>query len=166
MARIAVRGWVDQDIVLYHGTLDIHVASLLAAIDVTAGTPLRDFGRGFYTTTNRTQAERWARDKAVNTPHQAAVVAITVSRNDLARLDCLFFVRGDPDALDYWSFVHHCRSTAGDHRWRSTPWYDVVAGPMSGSWKKQTVIANADQLSFHTTAAERVLNQSFKVQVP
>jgi hypothetical protein len=87
--------WTDQDIVLYHGTLGGSVASILRAVDPTVCKHLRDFGRGFYTTTNLVQAQRWANDLAIQAPGEvAAVVEFTVERNDLAGLDCLFFVRG------------------------------------------------------------------------
>jgi hypothetical protein len=46
----------NQDIVLYHGTLDMHVASILQEVDLNKCKHLRDFGRGFYTTTKCTQA--------------------------------------------------------------------------------------------------------------
>ena len=41
----------------------------------------------------------------------------------------------------------------------------MVIGPVTGTWKRQTVIPNADQISFHTVAAEAVLNNSVRVQV-
>ena len=72
MAKVVIAGWADQDIVLYHGTLDIHVASILAAVDVTRCSHLKDFARGFYTTTSRAQAKKWADDKAVNIRHSPA----------------------------------------------------------------------------------------------
>lgn len=165
MAKVVIAGWADQDIVLYHGTLDIHVAFLLASVDVTKGSHLKDFARGFYTTTSLLQAERWANDKAVNTPHNPAIISFTSSRHELSQLECLFFVRSDKNAVDYWAFVHYCRTTPGSHRRLHALWYDVVAGPVSGSWRKLTTIADADQISFHTDAAEAVLNNSQRVQV-
>lgn len=60
--------------------------------------------------------------------------------------------------MDYWSFVQYCRTTPGDHNRKQTQWYDVVIGPVTGSWKKQTVIQNADQVSFHTGAVKAVLD--------
>jgi hypothetical protein len=36
---------------------------------------------------------------------------------------------------------------------------------VTGTWKRQTVIPTADQISFHTPAAEAVLNNSVRVQV-
>ena len=167
MAKVIIAGWADQDITLYHGTLDIHVASILRAVDVTKGSYLKDFARGFYTTTSLVQARRWANDKAQGTPHNPAVISITVSRNDLAQLECLFFVRGEKNAIDFWSFVNYCRTTPGGHgRMYAAGWYDVVAGPVSGSWRKLTIIPDADQISFHTAAAENLLNISQRTQVP
>ena len=158
--------WIDQDIVLYHGTLDGHIASILRGVDLNKCKHLRDFGRGFYTTTNRLQAERWANDLAAQTAGAApAVIEFTVERNDLAMLDTLFFVRGTAAAVDLWSFVRFCRSSVTDHGRAHTLWYDLVVGPVMGSLRKQTVIPNGDQISFHTPNAATVLDGSHKVQV-
>ncbi len=157
--------WNDQDIVLFHGTLDVEVASIMQGVDLDRCRSLRDFGRGFYTTTNQQQAERWARDLANQAQGTAAVIRFTVTRNDLASLDCLVFVRGDTQAFDYWSFVEYCRTTTGDHRRAHAPWYDVVAGPITGSWRKRTVILNSDQFSFHTPGAIAILDNSPKARI-
>lgn len=158
--------WNDQDIVLYHGTLDIHIASILQGVDLNRCKHLRDFGRGFYTTTKRMQAERWANDLAAHAKgNLPAVIQFTVRRNDLALLDTLFFVRSTAAAVDYWSFVQFCRSSATDHNRAHKPWYDLVAGPVTGSLRKQTVIPDGDQISFHTAPATAVLDGSQKVQV-
>jgi hypothetical protein len=158
--------WSDQDIVLYHGTLDMHVASILQSVDLHKCKHLRDFGRGFYTTTKRTQAERWANDLAAQTAGAApAVLEFTVVRNALATLETLFFVRGSAAAVDFWSFVQFCRSSATDHGRAHKPWYDLVVGPVMGSLRKQTVIPDGDQVSFHTPKAIAVLDASQKVQV-
>jgi len=157
--------WTDQDIILFHGTLVNHVNSIIQAVDLTRCRPLRDFGRGFYTTTNRVQAERWANDLSIQSGGIPAVIQFTVERNALAQLDCLFFVRSAPNAIDFWSFVQHCRTTPGDHNRAHTGWYDIVMGPVTGSWKKQTVIPDGDQVSFHTVQATLVLDGSHKVRV-
>lgn len=158
--------WNDQDILLYHGTLDAHVASIFQRVDLNKCKHLRDFGRGFYTTTKRTQAERWANDLAAQTVGAVpAVIEFMVERNRLALLDTLFFVRSMPDSVDFWSFVQFCRSTAMDHGRARAPWYDLVVGPVMGSLRKQTVIPDSDQISFHTVHATAVLDRSRKVQV-
>jgi hypothetical protein len=158
VALPGVPPWTDQDIVLYHGTLDTHVASVLNAVDLRRCRRLCDFGRGFYTTTRMVQAERWAQNVA-RYGGAPAVIEFTVERNAIARLDCLSFARASHDAIDFWSFVQFCKTTAADHNRRHRPWYDIVSGPVPGDWKKQTVISDGDQVSFHTTAAVRILNQ-------
>lgn len=158
--------WTDQEIELYHGTLDIHVVSVLSGIDLRVCKHLRDFGRGFYTTTNLAKAQSWANDLSLQSSGAApAVIRFIVPRNDLAGLDCLFFVRGDPHAIDFWSFVQYSRNMAGDHNRKHTGWYDIGAGPVTGSWQKQTVIPNADQVSFHTDHAVAVLEKCKGVRV-
>jgi hypothetical protein len=70
------------------------------------------------------------------------------------------FVRGDFSAQDYWSFVHYRRRGATDHR-RGVPgkiYYDVVYGPVAAFWNQRMIIADADQISFHTGDAETLLN--------
>ena len=158
--------WNDQDIVLYHGTLDAHVASILLGVDLNRCKHLRDFGRGFYTTTKRTQAERWANDLAAQIAGAVpAVIEFTVERNNLALRDTLFFVRGTTAAVDFWSFVQFCRSSATDHGRAHALWYDLVVGPVMGSLRKQSVIPDGDQISFHTPHATAVLDGSQKVRV-
>lgn len=153
--------WVNQDIVLYHGTIDSLVAPVLTGVQVASGRPGRDFGPGFYTTTVRRQAEKWAAQIAVAKSAIPAVIQIDVKRGDLAQLQTLSFVLGDDYADDYWSFVHHCRLGALDHgRTGAQANYDLVYGPVSSAWNQRMSITGADQVSFHTSAAELVLNRS------
>lgn len=166
MALAGIPLWNDQDIVLYHGTLDMEVASILQGVDLNRCKHLRDFGRGFYTTTKQTQAERWANDLAAQIAGAApAVLEFTVERNALALLETLFFVRGSAAAVDFWSFVQFCRSSATDHGRAHTPWYDLVVGPVMGSLRKQTVIPDGDQVSFHTANATAILDASQRARV-
>ena len=160
--------WSNQDIVLYHGTIDAHATAIVASVRVSLGKPYTDFGAGFYTTTLRRQAHTWAAQiAATKSPVTApAVIQITVAREDLARLQTLAFVRGDFHADDYWSFVHYCRAGALDHN-RPHPfgYYDVVYGPVAAFWNQRMIIADADQIRFHTVAGEAVLNKSARVRV-
>ncbi|HJT33116.1 MAG TPA: DUF3990 domain-containing protein [Pirellulales bacterium] len=95
MALPGIPLWKNQEIVLYHGTLDIHVPSIMQHVDPTVCRFLTDFGRGFYTTANLQQAERWARDLARQTARgAAAVLSFAVDRDALAQLECMIFVRG------------------------------------------------------------------------
>ncbi len=105
-------------------------------------------------------------DLRVRTPGAGGMVfASRPLMTQRALLDCLLFVRGDLIAFDFWSFVQHCRTINGDHKRAQTLWYDVVAGPVTGSWKKQTVIPRSDQISFHTHNATSILDCCEKVRV-
>jgi hypothetical protein len=116
--------------------------------------------------TSLKQAEHRAQNLARQTTGGvAAVVSFAVDRDELAQLDCLIFARGSSNATDFWSFVQYCRTVVGDHNRARTGWYDVVAGPVTASWKKQTVIPDGDQVSFHTNAAARMLDSSQKARV-
>lgn len=154
------RSWTNQDIVLYHGTLDRYISAIKSRIKVASGKRFKDFGPGFYTTTWLRQAQMWAHEiAAVTRGAMPAVIRITLSREKLAGLDMLAFVRGDFDADDFWSFVHYCRKGASDHRRKGrVRYYDVVYGPVASFWNQRMIIANADQVSFHTRAAELILN--------
>jgi hypothetical protein len=155
--------WTNQPIVLYHGTLDVHASHILqSGINVGSGTLGKDFGRGFYTTTVRQQADDWAwklsRQSGGKKP---AVLEIYIDRNALADLETLAFVRGERDADDFWSLVAHCRSGADDHgRPEPTAYYDVVIGPVAAFWEQRATMMGADQISFHTRRAEEVLNSN------
>lgn len=153
-----------MELLLYHGTTDAHVYDVLDDVDETIGNPLKDFGRGFYTTTRSDKAFDWASLQAARSDREPAVIEFSLSREDLIELDCLFFIRGDKHAYDYWHFVQWCRST-GAHNRLNAEWYDLVAGPISGDRKKQTTIPNSDQFSFHTARGVAVLNARKKQRI-
>lgn len=44
-------------------------------------------------------------------------------------------------------------------------YYDLVYGPVAAFWNQRMTIADADQISFHTTKAEAVLNKSLRRQI-
>ena len=155
--------WTNQDIVLYHGTIDLYAPAIVAGVSVGMGKPYRDFGPGFYTTTLLTQAQTWAAEIAATKPPGTAtpaVIKLTVPRDALAELDTLAFVRGDFNADDFWSFVPYCRRGATDHRRGGPPYtyYDIVYGPVAAFWNQRSTIYGADQISFHTRGAQDVLN--------
>jgi len=109
--------WNNQDIVLYHGTVDsVALAIETGVILVSRGRTHTDFGPGFYTTTLLRQAHTWAAQIASSKAGtKPAVIEITLGREDLAQLETLAFVRGDFHADDFWSLVHYCRKGATDH---------------------------------------------------
>jgi hypothetical protein len=154
------RPWTNQTIRLYHGTTTAHLASIReSGVSVALGNSKKDFGPGFYTTTIERQARSWAWQLSKRRLAIAVVLYADVDRDALAGLDSLAFVRGDFDAEDFWSFVTHCRSGGTGHA-RSGPgsFYDMVVGPVALAWAQRGLFAGADQISFHTSTAEAVLN--------
>jgi hypothetical protein len=160
---------LNTHVVLWHGTLRSRATNIQAhGIDLTKCKNKVDFGRGFYTTTNETQARNWARILSRNlTPAERladrpAVLRFRVPLDPLGRLESLTFVRGDPAHDAFWSFVRHCGGStlavpnSHLHPGRAAPndWYDVVGGPVALAWPSdgREVLAASDQFSFHTPA--------------
>lgn len=89
--------WTNQDIVLYHGTVDRFLSKIKTGINVRAGSIRTDFGQGFYTTTLERQARYWAwqvsQQPGLPVGSQPAVISFKVGREDLARLDSLWYER-------------------------------------------------------------------------
>lgn len=165
-------GVLGTHVELWHGCVRSHAATIQAnGVSPTAGRPDVDFGRGFYTTTRRDQAERWARKKYRGlTPHKRAgdapaLIRFRVPLDRLAVLASLMFVRGDAGHDAFWSFVAHGR-VAGSHlnpgRAAPNDWYDVVCGPLAVAWPPsgRVVFPDHDQFSFHTDAAVAILNDA------
>jgi Protein of unknown function (DUF3990) len=152
--------WTCQDAVLYHGTTEDvakSIANKTYQINATAGSILTDFGQGFYTTSLFSQAATWAWQKGQWLGKSAAVLELEVSRIDLSNLKSLSFVRGGFLADDYWSFVFHCRSGVAKHK-PDGSLFDMVVGPVAAFWWQRLAIFDVDQISFHTPAAENILN--------
>jgi hypothetical protein len=150
--------WSNPNAVLYHGTTKKHADAILRqGIDPSLGEPNTDFGRGFYTTTNREQAEEWAQVKAAQSGDPAVVLQLTIDRQALARMRTLAFVLPSPD---YWSLIERCRDGT-DIAHATEERYDVVYGPVAKRWfgsGAYKIIEGYDQASFHGGAAKRLLN--------
>jgi len=165
-ARVGKRTlWSNQDLRLYHGTVDTHAGSVLSGVrlDHPHIRASSDFGHGFYMTSSVHQARKWAvtLSKSRFPGTQPAVLYFIVSRDDLSHLDSLWFVLGLPSADDHWSLVTHFRGRPRgvDHcRGGVFPWYDVVAGPVSRDWVNRVIVPGADQVSFHTHRAIAILD--------
>jgi hypothetical protein len=166
--------WTNPDLRLYHGTVDAHIPSVLGGINlafpsVRSGS---DFGRGFYTTTSEHQARKWAATLSLQNRYKGSSPAVAyyeIARDAIARLECLWFVRGDPGEDDYWSLVQHFRSIPRgiDHcRTGNSPWYDVVVGHVSLNWKNRQVAVNGNQVSLHTQRAVSLFDSATKGRLP
>jgi hypothetical protein len=152
--------WTNQPLQLYHGTLLTHANAILSSqgVDVSRSRPDCDFGRGFYCTTRRDQAERWARRKTKLKGGIAAVLEFVVSRDSIAELSVLTFVLGKRRDADFWSLAHFCHNGGIPHgRTGAQPAYDVVFGPLL-DYKVRQPIEDTDQVSFHTPEAQDLLN--------
>jgi Protein of unknown function (DUF3990) len=159
--------WSNPHAEFFHGTRKKYADIILRdGVDPSYGEPNTDFGRGFYTTTNREQAQEWANIKAAETGDVPVVLKLTIDREALSRLRDLSFVR---PSLDYWSLVERCRDrsdiphTAGEH-------YDVTYGPVAKRWfgsQDFAIYEGYDQASFHGEAAKAFLNNRIicKVEV-
>lgn len=159
--------WLNQSLMLYHGT----DSGSLRSWPVAVGSPvpfsinlrrcrrLTDFGRGFYTTTNEHQARQWANTRVLRSPVQpsvkAIVLAFTINRDVLAGFDTLAFVRA---TTAFWDLVTDCRYGFAPHARAKSgqPAYDVVHGPVT-IWPQSLLIADCDQISFHTAMAVAAL---------
>jgi len=154
--------WNNQPIHLYHGTSKDYADQIVAdGIRVELGDPYTDFGQGFYTTTWLQEATEWSVKKAAaRATTVPAVVKFTLDREALSKLCSVAFIRASTDAVDYWSFVSSCRNLQ-PHKPASKGWYDIVYGPVARTWGSPTIARvwpGYDQISFHTPAAEAVLN--------
>ena len=144
--------------IVYHGSSEI-----VRRPDVHHSYRALDFGKGFYVTTVREQAEHWARRKADlfgGTP----VVSRYRMRDDLSQ----FRVKRFPDDLMEWiEFVCDCRDGKPTYQQ-----YDIIIGKVandkvfrvvdmyhSGIWGKERALQeiraypNYDQIAFITQSA-------------
>lgn len=164
--------WTNQDLELFHGT-DATSASAIQSggVNLALCSPLTDFGRGFYTTTNLAQAINWALLRALRlraggtAAAKGAVLRITVDRTWLGGLEAMAFVRHDA-ATGFPEFVRYSRSGASPHRPGGSD-YQVVYGPVV-QWQglldpklQLFVIADCDQVSFHDPSTLRASSQLF-----
>lgn len=159
--------WLNQPLTLYHGTdsgslpsWPVAVGSTLTfSVNLSRCRRLTDFGRGFYTTTNQHQARQWANTRVLRTPMllgvKAVVLAFSIDRDVLSSLDTLAFVRS---TTDYWDLVTDCRYGFNPHARAKVGHlaYDIVYGPVT-IWPQSLVIADCDQISFHTSKAAAAL---------
>jgi hypothetical protein len=186
MARVLNRApdWMPERChfaVPWHGCTNLDRRGIEEAhgVDLAFSRLDLDFGRGFYMTTLRRQAEHWAvrRFDSRNVEkmnNQPVVLRFRLSRFELAQLRSLHFVLAGYDDEDYWSLVQHCRTSKAargaapavinDHggpiheigHW----WFDMVSGPVVADWKQRAVLQGMDQFSFHTNAGVALLNDA------
>jgi hypothetical protein len=106
--------------IVYHGSTVRVEKPLLAKCRSNT-----DFGRGFYTTTSKEQAEKWAKLKQQREGKGLAVVSIYEINDSLfesTEIELLKFTKADKDWLD---FVY------GNRKGLKSKLYDIVFGPIA-----------------------------------
>ncbi len=145
--------------IVYHGSTEI-----IQKPDVLHSYRLLDFGQGFYVTTVKEQAMRWARRKAGLQKDKSAVVNCYQMADDFADLK---HKRFPEDLFEWIDFVCKCRDGNTDYKA-----YDLISGKVAndkvfrvvdlyrtGIWEKDRALKeikaypNYDQIAFITQKA-------------
>ncbi len=139
---------------VYHGSIEI-----VKSPDVLHSYRPLDFGKGFYVTTVKEQAEKWAKRKADLYNKPVGIINEYEMKADKAGL----FEKTFPDDLGEWiDFVCNCRDGGDDYLK-----YDLIAGKVAndkvfrvvdmyhqGIWDKERVLKEIkvyetyDQIAF------------------
>ena len=145
--------------IVYHGS-----NATVERPDVQHSYRSLDFGRGFYVTSVKEQAERWARRKADLTGQGTPMVNVYRMSGDFGGLSVKTFA---PDLREWIDFVCRCRD--GDEIYQA---YDLICGKVAndkvfrvvdmyrnGIWEKERALReikayeNYDQMAFVTQRA-------------
>lgn len=151
---------------LYHGS-----TMAVRKPIVSRGRGKTDFGKGFYTTTSREQAEKWAQIKRDRMGDEAHAIVSVFELDDAVLNNPAYHTRHFDGATSEWlDFV------VGNRRGEVHHNFDLIMGPVANDKLYATITlyengildANAaieqlnthqlfDQLSFHTTKACKLL---------
>ena len=151
---------------LYHGS-----TMAVRKPVVSRGRGKTDFGKGFYTTTSREQAEKWAQIKRDRMGDEAHAIVSVFELDDAVLNNPAYHTRHFDGATAEWlDFV------VGNRRGEVHHNFDLIMGPVANDKLYATITlyengildANAaieqlnthqlfDQLSFHTTKACKLL---------
>lgn len=151
---------------LYHGS-----TMAVRKPIVSRGRGKTDFGKGFYTTTSREQAEKWAQIKRDRMGNEAHAIVSVFELDDAVLNNPAYHTRHFDGATAEWlDFV------VGNRRGEVHHNFDLIMGPVANDKLYATITlyengildANGaieqlnthqlfDQLSFHTTKACKLL---------
>lgn len=114
---------------LYHGSVEI-----IEHPKILNQQRLLDFGKGFYTTTNKEQAERWAAIKQKRTVKTAKAYVTVYDFNEILLkneiLNVKIFTQADEEWLDFVIYNRSIDSAAD---------YDIIMGPVANDTLYQTL---------------------------
>lgn len=151
--------------ILYHGS-----TTIIQKPEILEKQRLLDFGKGFYTTENKEQAERWAKikQKREGKSSKAYVTVYKFDRSEKTMFSILEFTLANEEWLD---FIVKNRNEDYNHG------YHLVTGPVANDTLYQTlnlyetgILTKAEtiarlkvhrlfnQISFHTTQALEFLH--------
>ena len=136
--------------ILYHGS---HIE--VSAPDLVHSRINVDFGRGFYTTPLREQAEKWCQ-KFIRRKMNSVLSRYTLDDVALSKTNVLTF---DTYSEEWLDFILACRS-GNDH---ST--YDIVIGGVANDKVFNTVELYFDQLIDKREALKRLRYEKPSIQV-
>lgn len=145
--------------IVYHGSIEI-----VKNPDIQHSFHSLDFGKGFYVTTVKTQAEIWAKRKAIIFKKEKAII----NKYEMSKNFSGFIHKSFNDDLSEWiDFVCSCRDNSDDYKK-----YDVISGKVAndkvfrvvdmyhqGIWEKERAIKEIkayptyDQIAFITQKA-------------
>ena len=156
---------------VYHGSCEV-----VEKPDVLHSFRPRDFGKGFYVTTIKEQAERWAKRKADLFGKSQAVISVYQMQKDYGTLMVKTF---NEDLIEWIDFVCDCRDGGTEYQK-----YDLIYGKVAndkvfrvvdmyhtGVWDKERalkeikVYPSYDQIAFISQAAidQLLIFQSYEV---
>ncbi|AJA41349.1 hypothetical protein AXJ14_gp030 [Geobacillus virus E3] len=125
--------------ILYHGSISVYKTSLLKGIDLEKCDERADFGKGFYLTTRKEQAEKWAIKNAISynkkallqnkEPNAVGMVFVySVDYTILSKLNGIVLENRDKD----WSlFIYHNRIGSNKGINNIDAKYDFVYGSLA-----------------------------------
>lgn len=145
--------------IVYHGSI-----VPVEKPDITHSYRPLDFGKGFYVTSVREQAERWAKRKADLLGSSKAIISVYEMQE---KTEGLYVKTFAPDLMEWIDFVCSCRDGGVDYQR-----YDLIRGKVAndrvfrvvdmyhaGIWEKERalkeikVYPNYDQIAFITQKA-------------
>jgi len=134
---------------VYHGTSKASTVAIRSqGIRLDLSRPNLDFGSGFYTTADRTQAAKWAS----RTSDDGEILTFKIPESDCSKLRGLHFSQA---TTSWHRFVRHNRLGGKLHS------YDFVEGPMLGNpsifLRGGVSKAFGHQISFHTQKSSNLL---------
>lgn len=158
--------------IVYHGS-----SIIIKSPDVLHSYRPLDFGKGFYVTTVKEQAERWARRKADLNGQSGAIVNCYQMSNQTNGLSVKTF---HEDLVEWIDFVCRCRDGETDYLQ-----YDIICGKVaddkvfrvvdlyhSGIWEKERalkeikVYPHYDQIAFISQKAiDQLLTFDYSYEV-